>query len=328
MRKAEKQGNLFAEPNKKGTTPVLTNMHMQHDTRSQGVYRATLVGGAANMALLLFKLAAGVLGHSQAMIADAMHSLSDFATDIVVVVLVGLSSRPRDRSHGYGHGKYETLALTAIGIALLAVAVGIIVRGGAQIVAWAQGVALETPGKLALWAALASIALKEAAYRYTIARARRLGSKALEANAWHHRSDALSSVGTAAGIGGAIALGPRWAVLDPVASVVVGAFIAKVAANLLRSGLGDLLEQSLPHQVEAEIVELVAGLPGISDPHNLRTRRIGNSYAIELHIRIDGSISLRQAHDMASEVERLLRQRYGEGTHVAVHVEPAEEHSA
>ena len=299
-------------------------MHMQSDIQRRGVYWATLVGGAANMALLLFKLVAGVLGHSQAMIADAMHSLSDFATDIVVVVFVGLSSRPRDRSHSYGHGKYETLAITAIGIALLAVAVGIIVRGATQIAAWAHGECLVAPNALALWAALASIVLKEAAYRYTIAKARRLSSKALEANAWHHRSDALSSVGTAAGIGGAIALGPRWAVLDPLASVAVGALIAKVAVDLLRNGLGDLLEQSLPHQVEAEIVELVAGLPGISDPHDLRTRRIGSCYAIELHIRMDGSISLRQAHDRASEVERLLRQRYGEGTHVAVHVEPIE----
>ena len=290
--------------------------------REREIYKVTLIGGAVNMLLLVFKFVAGVLGHSSAMIADAIHSLSDFVTDIIVLVFVEISSKPQDKSHDYGHGKYETLALTIIGIALMAVAISIIVKGAIRIAAWANGEVLEAPGMLAFWAAVVSIVLKEAVYRYSIIKAKKLNSKALEANAWHHRSDALSSIGTAVGIGGAIFLGQRWTILDPIASVVVGAFIVKVAFDLLKNGIGDLMEQSLPDKVEDEILKLVAELPGISEPHELRTRRIGNHYAIELHILMDGDISLKEAHDKASEVEDVLRQRYGEETHVAVHVEP------
>ena len=292
--------------------------------REKEIYKVTLVGGAVNVILLLFKFVAGVIGHSSAMIADAVHSLSDFVTDIIVLVFVKISNKPQDKSHDYGHGKYETLALTIIGIALMAVAIGIIVKGAVKIASWANGETLETPGMLAFWAAIVSIVLKEAIYRYSIIKAKQLDSKAVEANAWHHRSDALSSIGTAIGIGGAIFLGQRWVILDPVASVVVGAFIVKVAFDLLKNGIGDLMEQSLPDQVEDEILSLARGVDGVTEPHDLRTRRIGNHYAIELHILMDGGISLKEAHDKASEVEDILRQRYGEETHVVVHVEPKE----
>ena len=295
---------------------------MKTEPREKEIYKVTLIGGAVNMLLLVFKFVAGVLGHSSAMIADAIHSLSDFVTDIIVLVFVKISSKPQDKSHDYGHGKYETLALTIIGIALMAVAISIIVKGAIRIAGWANGEMLEAPGVLAFWAAVVSIVLKEAVYHYSIIKAKKLNSKALEANAWHHRSDALSSIGTAVGIGGAIFLGQRWTILDPIASVVVGAFIVKVAFDLLKNGIGDLMEQSLPDKVEDEILKLVAELPGISEPHELRTRRIGNHYAIELHILTDGNISLKEAHDKASEVEDVLRQHYGEETHVAVHVEP------
>ena len=268
--------------------------------REREIYKVTLVGGAVNMLLLVFKFVAGVLGHSSAMIADAVHSLSDFVTDIIVLVFVKISSKPQDKSHDYGHGKYETLALTIIGIALMAVAISIIVKGAMKIAAWANGEVLEAPGMLAFWAAIVSIVLKEAVYRYSIIKAKKLNSKAVEANAWHHRSDALSSIGTAVGIGGAIFLGQRWTILDPIASVVVGAFIVKVAFDLLKNGIGDLMEQSLPDKVEDEILKLVADLPGITEPHDLRTRRIGNHYAIELHILMDGDISLKEPSTTAT----------------------------
>lgn len=284
----------------------------------------TLVGGAVNVILLLFKFVAGIVGHSAAMVADAVHSLSDFVTDVIVLVFVRISTKPKDKSHDYGHGKYETLAMTIIGMALLAVAVGIVYSGLTKTIAWVNGEQLEAPGMLALWAALLSVVLKEGVYRYSMVKARQLSSQAVEANAWHHRSDALSSIGTAIGIGGAIFLGQRWTVLDPIASVIVGAFIVKVSFDLLRNGIGDLTEQSLPDSVEDEILSLVASLPGVVEPHDLRTRRIGNHYAIELHILMDGNITLSKAHDKASEVEELLRQHYGEETHVAVHVEPTQ----
>ena len=290
--------------------------------RNKEIYKVTLVGGAVNVVLLVFKFVAGILGHSAAMVADAVHSLSDFVTDVIVLVFVRISSKPKDKSHDYGHGKYETLAMTIIGVALLAAAIGIIYGGAVKIADWQGGQQLEAPGMLALWAALLSIVLKEAVYRYSMVKARQLNSQAVEANAWHHRSDALSSVGTAIGIGGAIFLGQRWTVLDPVASVIVGAFIVKVAVELLRRGIGDLLEQSLPDEIESEILQLATTVEGIAEPHDLRTRRIGNHYAIELHILVDGDIPLRVAHDRASEVEELLKSHYGEDTHVVVHVEP------
>ncbi len=285
----------------------------------------TLVGGAANVVLLLVKFLAGIFGHSAAMLADAVHSLSDFVTDIIVLVFIHISSKPQDKDHDYGHAKYETLATTLIGFALLLVAGGILYSGATKIIGWWNGETLVAPGMLAFWVALLSIVIKEAVYRYTTVKARKLDSQALEANAWHHRSDALSSVGTAIGIGGAIFLGQRWTVLDPLASIVVSLLIVKVAFDLLGNGIGDLTERSLPDNIEQEMLSLVSTLPGVVEPHNLRTRRLGNHYAIELHIRMDGDITLREAHDKATEVEHLLRDRYGKETHIAVHVEPKAE---
>lgn len=293
--------------------------------RQKQIYKVTLTGGAVNVILLAFKFVAGILGHSAAMIADAVHSLSDFITDLIVLIFVHISGRPQDKSHDYGHGKYETLALTIIGIALLIVAIGIFHNGALRIAAWWRGDELEAPGMLALWAALVSIILKELTYRYTIRNARKLDSPALEANAWHHRSDAFSSIGTAVGIGGAVLLGKRWAVLDPIASVVVGAFIVKVAVELIVQGMRDLLEHSLPDEIEDEIMQIAQAEPDVIQPHDLRTRRIGNRYAIELHILMSGSITLSQAHDHADAIENQLKKRFGNDTHVAIHMEPTEE---
>ena len=290
--------------------------------RSKEIYKVTLIGGIVNVVLLIFKFVAGFVGNSAAMIADAVHSLSDFVTDVIVLVFVRISGRPKDKSHDYGHGKYETLAITIVGLALLLVSVEIVYGGILKIVAWTNGEPLESPGMLALWAALLSVVMKEGVYRYSMSRARALNSQAVEANAWHHRSDALSSIGTSLGIGGAVCLGADWAVLDPLASVVVGFFIVRVSISLLRGSIGDLMEQSLPDEVENEILRLAASVEGISEPHDLRTRRIGNHYAIELHILVDGDIPLCEAHDKASEVEGLLRKHYGNDTHIAVHVEP------
>ena len=291
-------------------------------TREQGIYKTTLVGGVANLLLVGVKFAAGIAGRSSAMVADAVHSLSDFITDIVVLVFVGISARPQDESHDYGHGKFETLATLFIGLALAAAAVGIVVNGATKLAAWLQGEELPAPGKLALWAALISIAIKEILFRYTIARGRKLESPALIANAWHHRSDALSSIGAAIGIGGAILLGNRWTVLDPLASIVVGAMLVKVAWDLLGPSLGELTEQSLPEATEKEIIEMITSVPGVSDPHNLRTRRIGKRIAAEVHVRMDGSCTLNEAHAKASRIEAVYKARFGPDSHIIVHMEP------
>lgn len=292
--------------------------------REKEIYRVTLWGSVVNVVLMVLKFAAGVWGHSAAMMADAVHSVSDFATDMVVLAFVRISHKPKDKSHDYGHGKYETLATTLIGVALASVAVGIFIEGAKKIAFWVQGGTLTLPGRLALWAALVSILLKELIFQYTNRKAKQLDSQAMKANAWHHRSDALSSVGTAIGIGGALIGGERWAVLDPVASIAVGALIAKVAIDLLKNGVGELMEQSLPEEVENEIMDIVKSVPDVVEPHELCTRRIGNHYAIEMHILMDGNLPLKEAHDKASVIERLLKERYGEETHVSIHVEPIE----
>lgn len=290
--------------------------------RNKEIGRVTLLGGVVNLLLVALKFVAGVAGHSSAMISDAVHSVSDFVTDIVVLVFVRIGGRPEDASHDYGHGKYETLATLFIGLALAAAAIGIVVSGASKLAAWAQGEDLPAPGKLALWAALISIVVKELLFQYTRFRARNLNSKALEANAWHHRSDALSSIGAAVGIGASILLGNRWTVLDPLASIVVGAMLVKVSWDLLGPSFGELTDQSLPEKTEQEILDIIGSVPGVSAPHHLRTRQIGNYVAVEVHIRLDGNLTLHEAHEKASEVERRFHARFGDDSHIIVHMEP------
>ena len=291
-------------------------------SREKEIYKVTLVGSAGNIALLTFKFIAGVIGNSAAMLADAVHSLSDFLTDLLVLVFVNISARPQDKSHDYGHGKFETLATYFVGLALVAAATGIIVSGAVKLADWIHGAQLEAPGKLALWAALISIVVKEGLYQYTMRKGKSLDSQAMVANAWHHRSDALSSIGAAIGIGGAILLGDRWTVLDPIASIVVGAMLIKVAVELLKGSVNELTECSLPEETEHEIEEILVSFPDVTDPHNLRTRRIGNRIAIEAHIRMDGSLTLDTVHARASDIERKLKERFGADTHVTLHTEP------
>ena len=290
--------------------------------RERQIYRITLVGSAGNALLVVFKFVAGIIGHSAAMVADAVHSLSDFITDIIVLVFVSISAKPQDSSHDYGHGKFETLATLFISLALVAAAIGIIVSGARKLAAWLNGVDLEAPGSLALWAAVISILMKEWMFRFTARKGRELDSPALKANAWHHRSDALSSIGAAVGIGGAVLLGGRWTVLDPLASIVVGAMLIKVAWEIMRPSLGELTDESLPEKTEEEILEVFHSFSDISEPHNLRTRRIGNRVAIEAHIRMDGNMTLQRAHEITSKIEGELKERFGSGTIVTLHMEP------
>ena len=297
-------------------------MDKEDAAREKGIYHVTVVGSGVNFLLLLFKFFAGIVGHSAAMLADAVHSLSDFVTDIIVIVFVRISSKPEDEGHDYGHGKYETLATAIIGIVLLMVGTGIFWNGLNQILAFYRGEKLGSPDLIALIAALVSIVSKEALYRYTVFKGKKLNSQAVVANAWHHRSDALSSIGTAVGIGGAILLGNHWRVLDPIAAVIVSFFIMKVSIRLLIPCVDELLEKSLPVEVENQIQETILSFPGVSSPHHLRTRRIGSYCAIEVHVRMDGKIPLEEAHRTATEIENKLKEMFGRGTHVGIHVEP------
>ena len=291
-------------------------------TRENELTKVTLLGSVGNLVLLTFKFVAGIVAGSSAMVADAVHSLSDFLTDLIVLVFVRIGAKPQDESHDYGHGKFETLATLFVALALVGAAIGIIVSGSLKIARWLQGETLETPGMLALWAALLSILVKEVLFRITIAKGRALDSPAVIANAWHHRSDALSSIGAAIGIGGAILLGQRWAVLDPLASIVVGGMLVKVAWDLLKVSTGELTDSSLSAETEREIEDIIRSFPQVSEPHNLRTRRIGNRIAIESHVRLDGGMTLDEAHDIVSAIEDRIRERFGHGTIVTIHMEP------
>ena len=295
---------------------------MPNKQREKSIYRVTIIGSIANFILLLFKFAAGVLGHSSAMIADAIHSLSDFATDVVVLIFVKISNKPQDKDHDFGHGKFETLSTAIIGLVLAVVGVGILWSGAVKIWGALHGEALESPGLLALWAALISIVVKEWLFRITKATAKKVDSSALVANAWHHRSDAFSSIGTALGIAGAIFLGEKFRVLDPIAAVIVSFFIIKVAIQLLKGAMDELLEKSLCDDTEGEILTIVARFKEIHDPHNLRTRKIGNSMAIDIHIRVDSSMTVEQAHDITLELEQAIRDKLGRQTYITTHVEP------
>lgn len=291
-------------------------------TRVQRITRITVFGTIVNTLLLAFKFLAGILGGSAAMLADAVHSLSDFLTDIVVLVFVKISNRPADRKHSYGYGKYETLATLCIGIALLAVGIGIAVDGVEKIIQVWNGETLAQPGWIAFWAAIASIALKELTYWLTIRVAKQVDSEALRANAWHHRSDALSSIGTGLGIGGAILLGQKWTILDPIAALVVSVFIVLTALRLTYGAIGEFLEQSLPEENENEIRAIVAADKELSELHHLCTRRLGNRVAIEMHLRMPGNTPLTIAHRHASAIEQQLKQRFGDQTHINIHLEP------
>lgn len=297
-------------------------MSCDADCRKREIYRVTFVGLVVNLVLSLLKLAAGVVGRSGAMVADAVHSFSDLATDIVVIAFARISAKPRDTDHDYGHGKYETLATIIISIALGVVGAGILVNSIRGIRTVIDGGLLPRPGAVALVAAVVSILVKEVLYRYTVRVGRRIDSPSVVANAWHHRSDALSSLGTLVGIGCAFFLGDKWRIADPIAALVVAVFIFKVAFDLIRTGLGELLEQSLPEEVEKEILGIVAANPRVREPHNLRTRRIGAAIAIEVHVRMDGKMTVEESHELTVDIEQRLRERFGEGTMIAIHVEP------
>ena len=292
------------------------------EQREKEIVKITLVGSIVNGLLIVLKFVAGVIASSSAMIADAVHSLSDFLTDFVVIVMLRISSKPDDDKHDYGHGKFETLATSIIGMLLVAVGIGILWSGGTKIYGFCNGETVSSPGWLAFWAAIVSVFAKEGLYQYTVIKGKHLKSYAMTANAWHHRSDAFSSIGTAIGIGAACWFGDKWAILDSVAAVIVSFFIFKVALKLMKNSVNQLLECSLPKETEDEIEQIIYSCEGVSKVHHLRTRQIGVNYVISFHVRMDGSLSLNVAHDKATFIERALKTKYGEQTIINIHTEP------
>lgn len=295
---------------------------MDETIRRKEIYKVTLVGSALNALLIVLKFVGGIVGRSSAMVADAVHSLSDFVTDVIVLVFVKIAGKPRDESHEYGHGKYETLATMLIGVLLVLAGIGLLVGAVELIIKSLHGTALPRPGWIALIVALASIVSKEWLYHYTVRHGRRLNSPAVEANAWHHRSDALSSAGTLVGIAGAMFLPRSWRILDPLAAAIVSLFIIKSGIDIIRPAVSELLEAALPADQQKQITDTLLDVPGIEKIHNLRTRRVGNSIAIDVHTKMDGDLSLRQAHAIATQAENALRRRFGPQSIINIHMEP------
>ncbi len=294
------------------------------ETREKEIYRVTLVGSAVNAVLIVLKFIAGFVGKSYAMVADAVHSLSDFVSDVIVLIFVKIAGKPRDKGHEYGHGKFETLATLIIGVLLCIAGLGLMINGIESVIKSLNGEILPRPTMIALVVAVVSILSKEWLYRYTISAGKRLNSQAVVANAWHHRSDAISSFGTLVGIAGAMFLGDKWRILDPVAAVVVSIFIIKSGYDIIKPCINELLEASLPESNEREIVRLVKSVPGIEAVHNLRTRRIGNGIAVDLHAKMDGNMTLSEAHNKATAAERAIRKSFGKNSIINIHMEPLE----
>ena len=295
---------------------------MDMNERADRATRITWIGIAVNAFLLAAKVAAGILGNSQAMIADAAHTFSDFATDFAVLIGIRLSRKPQDTDHAYGHGKYETLAAATVGIGLFGAGLKLGWDALHTIVGAIGGATLTAPTQLAFWAAIVSVIAKELLYRKTIAVGHATASDSVIANAWEHRSDALSSVGTAAGIGAATFLGDEWAVMDPIAAALVSLLMLKVAFNIIRDQLGNLTERALPESVHQEIESISLSFPDITHPHNLRTRTVGKTVVIDLHVRVDPDMRVAAAHAVVSDLERKLRDRFGDDTITTVHIEP------
>ena len=301
---------------------------MEMEERARRAVAVTRLGVWVNIGLFLVKLAAGVFGRSAAMIADAIHTLSDFATDVAVLVGIRYARRPPDKDHDYGHGTYETLAAAFVGLLLFAVALKIGGDAIRQIFQAISGVELTQPKGVAFWAAILSVAVNEFVFRRTIAVGRLIESDAVIANAWHHRSDAFSSVGTALGIGAAVFLGKRWCVMDPIAALLASVLLLKVSFEILHEQLLNLTERSLSDEVEKEIETLALSIPEFSNPHNLRTHKVGALVVIDIHVRVNPEMSVREAHHAATLLEEKLCARFGDSTVTNIHVEPWKEGGA
>lgn len=281
-----------------------------------------MVGIWINAALVALKLFFGYWGKSDALVADGYHSMSDFITDFIVIVFVAASYKKADSGHPYGHGKFETIATVIIGVILLGVGAFIGVEGVGTLLRSLNGEILPRPDMWTLYIAVLSIVLKEFCYRYTIGYGRKLNSSALIANAWHHRSDAISSVATLIGVGCAIFLGSQWRIMDPVASIIIAVMIGISAVRIALPPLNELLETSLPEETTGRMTACITAVPGVRKVHNLRSRRNGHSCIIDVNIHVRPDITVREGHEIATEVEQRLEKEFGSDLIIYVHIEP------
>ena len=284
--------------------------------------RITLLGVIVNITLSTLQLIVGIFGRSSAMIADAIHSFSDLITDSIIIISLQITKKPADESHNYGHGKVETLASTLVSIALILVGFTIFNLGLKKTILVFNEELLTKPSMFALYLIIFSIIAKEMLYRVTFKAGQKSGSTALMANAWHHRSDAFSSIATLIGISGAIFLGPKWYFLDPLAAIIISFFILKIGLQLLSKSINELLEATLPPEINEKILKIVTSVQESKNPHNVKTRRIGRNIAIDLHIKVATTLNIVAAHNISTIIEQKLKNHFGENTVVYIHIEP------
>jgi len=287
--------------------------------------RVTWVGCCANIILSAFKLFAGIWGRSQAMIADAMHSFSDIATDIVVLWGFKVAGKPADMDHTFGHGRVETFVTFVVGASLIIVAIWIAWTGISTILEMTSGVYLYQIRWIAFIAAIVSIIVKEGMYRYTVKIGKQINSQAIMANAWHHRSDALTSIATLIGIGGALILGSHWRILDPIAALVVCFFIVRVAIRIARGSIRDLIDTAVSKETVDKIKTIIKSVPGVIGVHDIKTRSIGHNIALDVHITVNPKLTVAQGHDIATKIEDELKIKLDNVGFISVHIEPHEE---
>lgn len=290
-----------------------------HNARYREVRKVTLVGSVVDLLLGVIKIVVGWAANSQALIADGLHSLSDLGTDFVVIYAAKHSHREADEDHPYGHGRIETLATVGLGLTLIVVAVGVAYESVQRM---NQPELLMQPGIMALAAAIVSVIAKEAIYHYTMHVARKLRSNMLIANAWHSRSDAISSVVVVIGVGGTMM---GYTYLDAVAAIAVAVMIAKIGFDLVRSSTKELIDTALEPEVVDEIRNEVFAVDGVRALHMLRSRRSGGDALVDLHIQVDPRVSVSEGHQIGDTVRRRLLERIEEVTDVTVHIDPEDD---
>ena len=295
---------------------------MKENTQIQTVQDVTLKGTLINILLMVLKFAAAIFGASAAMLADAVHSLSDFLTDIIVLIYVRLSKNGDANLRRFGRGTFEKVSVIIIGIVILVVGFGLCYSGVRATVRAIQGEVLERPGYIALVAAIISAILKEWTYRFTIKEARKTKSYVLSANAWHHRSDAFSSIGTTIGIGCAIFLGVKWRILDPITSVIVSAFVMTIAFHLLSDAVRNILWFRIPEHVEEQIEQLAMDEESVKQVNDIFVRRVGSDLLVRMHISVAEDMSVGEAHQHVLNIEEKIRQLYGPNTNIGIYIGP------
>ncbi len=284
--------------------------------------KVTLIGMVVNVLLIFLKFAGGIFGSSKAMIADAVHSVSDFITDFGVLVGLRFISKPADSKHPYGHGRLETAISLLMGLFIIITGIGILKNASYSIILSWRNIFPKMPGTIALLTGIISIICKEGLYQYTSSVARKTGSSTLKANAWHHRSDALSSVATVIGIGGAILLGDRWTVLDPLAAVFVSGLVIKIGVEIGWNALRELSDEALSNERQQKLHTVINTVEGVHGCHHLRTRSLGRYVTVDAHILVDPEMSVRDSHIIATDTENAVRNALGNAAFVTIHVEP------